>query len=237
MIPILFTATNLILGSYLIIYTLKSDIEINQLFILMGVCLLSDLLDGKMARVFKKSGELGKQLDSLADLVSFGLFPTILLYEYLQSHAPIGGVCVAILPVFYLIAAWYRLAKFNTLEPSVNFIGLPTPAAAICVTSIYALAVQTNTNLWIIISSSAIILAVAMVSKKMHVLGLKGLSVSVQFYPFILINVLFDSMCLYILGLGGLVFVVVIYIISGYVLVLAKDKSNQGENAGYFHDL
>ncbi len=93
------------------------------------LCLVFDFVDGFVARLLKASSSLGKELDSLADVVSFGVFPSFYLYHYLESeNAEFWSYFALLVPLF----AAYRLAKFNLdTEQTQSFKGLPTPAAAI----------------------------------------------------------------------------------------------------------
>jgi CDP-diacylglycerol--serine O-phosphatidyltransferase len=94
-----------------------------------------DVLDGRIARLTKTTSEFGVQLDSLSDLVSFGLAPAMLMYKFVLEHHPLteGKVGVAIAVLFVLCSA-LRLAKFNVQAANgvvhKTFMGLPTPASA-----------------------------------------------------------------------------------------------------------
>jgi len=114
----------------------------NLIFALIGISLFFDVFDGLIARALNVSGELGKQLDSLADAVSFGVLPSLLmLYLFKESHKWGTFHNLEVLPSSFsliclvlALAAVYRLAKFNLLEDtSSNFKGLPTPAMTIFV--------------------------------------------------------------------------------------------------------
>lgn len=102
----------------------------------VGLALLADLLDGALARWLKVTSDLGKQLDSLADLVSFGLLPGLVFYKMLEqsgslSYLPYAGFLVT---VFSAV----RLARFNEDERQVySFYGLPTPANAIWILGLF----------------------------------------------------------------------------------------------------
>jgi CDP-diacylglycerol--serine O-phosphatidyltransferase len=102
-----------------------------------------DFLDGNAARLLKAHSELGKQLDSLADVVSFGVAPGIMIFQMISAQCT--GSCNAlermhITPYFAMmipVCSALRLAKFNIdLRQEVNFIGIPTPANAIFFASI-----------------------------------------------------------------------------------------------------
>lgn len=156
-IPNLFTLLNLVFGCIAIVCILQTGeaivytdatgfttvnmpekIAMGSLFIFAAA--LVDFLDGFVARLFKATSEMGKQLDSLADVVSFGVAPGLILYQLLRiSFArEIDGLdvsMIALAPAFLLpCAAAWRLAKFN-LDSSqqYSFKGLPTPAAGITV--------------------------------------------------------------------------------------------------------
>jgi CDP-diacylglycerol--serine O-phosphatidyltransferase len=109
----------------------------------IGLAAVVDFLDGFVARLFKASSEMGKQLDSLADLVSFGVAPGMIIYQFLRlSFAQQeGGLDVSLLwllPAFVLpCAAAWRLARFNLdTEQSFSFKGMPVPAVGILVASL-----------------------------------------------------------------------------------------------------
>ena len=158
-IPNIFTLLNLIFGCLAIVVTLQNGIIINEtaegvqlidipekiwlasLFI--GLAAVIDFLDGFVARLFKATSEMGKQLDSLADVVSFGVAPGMIIYQFLRmSYAQdSAGVEVSILwllPAFILpAAAAWRLARFNLdTSQSYSFKGMPVPAVGIFVASL-----------------------------------------------------------------------------------------------------
>ncbi len=124
-IPNMLTMGNLMLGMLAIIYTLdgRTQTAISLIFIAM----LLDGLDGKLAVRLKAGSELGKQLDSLADLVSFGVAPAVLLYSISLQHFAVAGLFVALL---FPVAGAYRLARFNMGPKKDNiFLGLPITIA------------------------------------------------------------------------------------------------------------
>jgi len=157
-IPNIFTLLNLVFGCLAIVATLQNGISIQyspegaqfidipekiwlaSLFI--GLAAVVDFLDGFVARLFNASSEMGKQLDSLADVVSFGVAPAMIMYQFLRrSYAnDESGIDTSILyiwPAFIIAAAAaYRLAKFN-LDSSqqFGFKGVPTPAVGLLIAS------------------------------------------------------------------------------------------------------
>lgn len=107
----------------------------------MGLSLLFDFSDGFAARVLKSDSRLGLQLDSLADVVSFGVVPSFILYKLIRIFVPPGGFLLLEYTPYlsFLIAmgAAYRLARFNLdSTQSGDFKGLPTPSAAVFVMGI-----------------------------------------------------------------------------------------------------
>lgn len=127
MIPNTITLMNLFSGCIGVVYAFTSDLR--MVSIMIFISLLLDYLDGMAARMLDVKSDIGKELDSLADLVSFGLLPALIAFRLLK-----GGDYPNLAYVAFLITllSAYRLAKFNLdTRQSVNFIGLPTPANAI----------------------------------------------------------------------------------------------------------
>ena len=124
-IPNTITSMNLLCGVLGVIASLDGRLETG--FVLMICAAVFDFCDGLAARLLKAYSEIGKELDSLADDVSFGVLPAVMLYK-------ISGTDIAVLRYLPLLLAAFsalRLAKFNLDERQHDsFIGLPTPAAA-----------------------------------------------------------------------------------------------------------
>lgn len=158
-IPNLFTLINLVFGCIAIVFTLQNGISIAgegdgatwidipekiwlaSLFI--GLAAVVDYLDGFVARLFNATSEMGKQLDSLADVVSFGVAPGMILYQFLRlSFAKetnsLDTSVIWLVPAFLVpCAGAWRLARFNLdTSQSYHFKGLPIPAAGIFVASL-----------------------------------------------------------------------------------------------------
>lgn len=138
-VPNFITTSNLICGSLSIIAAFNNLLHVSA--ILIFIAALLDFFDGMSARLLKAYSEIGKQLDSLADVVSFGLSPSIIVYQLLKERIEpdltiFDQISIdTLLPLTaFLIVAFsaLRLAKFNIDERQTNsFIGLPTPASAI----------------------------------------------------------------------------------------------------------
>lgn len=142
-IPNTFTLANLLSGCLAVLLAVNDRMEYAALFVAMGI--FFDFFDGFFARKFKVSSELGLQLDSLADMVTSGLVPGIVMYQLLNqaNGQPWGEDTSYYMPslgwfgLAITLASAYRLAKFNIDERQTSsFIGLPTPANAILILSI-----------------------------------------------------------------------------------------------------
>jgi CDP-diacylglycerol---serine O-phosphatidyltransferase len=171
-IPNLFTLLNLFFGCIAIICILQNGITIvytaegaqyadiperiwlAPLFIALAA--LVDFLDGFLARILKQSSPLGKELDSLADVVSFGVAPGMIIYQFLRMSfmREEGGADISLgwlLPAFILpCAAAYRLAVFNLdTTQSKSFKGIPVPAVGMMVAS-FPLIYWTRNSDWVL---------------------------------------------------------------------------------------
>ncbi|MDP4169343.1 MAG: CDP-diacylglycerol--serine O-phosphatidyltransferase [Bacillota bacterium] len=123
-VPNWFTIGNLLSGIFAITSTMNAYIKIAAIFILLSAVM--DFLDGRIARKLKVNSELGVELDSLADVVSFGVAP-ILLFHTLAVPSLISTLAFIVYPAMGAI----RLARFS-LKPTVGyFIGIPIPAAGL----------------------------------------------------------------------------------------------------------
>ncbi|WP_010237532.1 CDP-diacylglycerol--serine O-phosphatidyltransferase [Clostridium arbusti] len=134
-VPNFFTLSNLACGVLSLLMTFEASSQNLSaykwacLFIIFAA--LIDRYDGRVARYLNVSSELGKELDSLADLVSFGVAPSILIFNMYQfsKFGAVGYILVLLLP----IAGAYRLARYNTTSFDGNFMGIPITAAGIIV--------------------------------------------------------------------------------------------------------
>jgi CDP-diacylglycerol--serine O-phosphatidyltransferase len=136
-LPNLLTLLNLTSGCLAIVSVFQANP--NQAMIFFGAALIFDLLDGLAARGLGQSSEFGVQLDSLADMVSFGVLPGVIFYALIQkTSADVGGFFPVSFGFIYTAAAALRLAKFNLDDrQSFDFLGLNTPAAAIAIVGLY----------------------------------------------------------------------------------------------------
>ena len=131
-IPNLLTISNLICGCIALYLTFQGELVFTAYFI--GLAAIFDFMDGAAARLLNVSNPIGKELDSLADMVSFGLVPGSVVFHLLEE-SPLSqySFMALVIPIF----SAYRLAKFNVDEnQNENFIGLPTPANCLVFVSI-----------------------------------------------------------------------------------------------------
>ena len=135
-IPNTITSMNLLCGALGVIFTLQGALDVA--FYLMLAAAVCDFFDGLSARLLKAYSPIGKELDSLADCISFGLLPAIMFHRRMVEGGMTG--IITYIPLVISVFAALRLAKFNVDErQSENFIGLATPACALwCGSLIFA---------------------------------------------------------------------------------------------------
>ena len=157
-IPNIFTLLNLVFGCLAIVSILQTGLilsstdsgdsfivlpeKIYMASVFIACAAVIDFLDGFVARLLKASSEMGKQLDSLADVVSFGVAPGLIVYQFLrlcfaQQEDGLDTNIIWLLPAFIIpCAGAYRLARFNIdTEHSYGFKGVPIPAAGLLLAS------------------------------------------------------------------------------------------------------
>ncbi|MBI3500688.1 MAG: CDP-diacylglycerol--serine O-phosphatidyltransferase [Bacteroidetes bacterium] len=141
-IPNFFTLCNLFSGCIAIVFAFEGNLVWSAYMV--GFSCVFDFLDGLVARALKVNSEIGKQLDSLADMVSFGVVPGIIIFQLLKMNASpsfihfwFDDIIPATIAFIITIFSSIRLAKFNLdTRQSDSFIGLPTPANTIFIASL-----------------------------------------------------------------------------------------------------
>lgn len=134
LLPSAFTVANVFCGFYAIVSSIRGELAFAGL--LIGVAILLDTLDGRVARFANASSEFGKEFDSLADQVSFGVAPMVLAYQWGLHLWPRMGWLAGFL---FVICGAMRLARFNIQSSASDkrfFVGLPIPAAAAAVAAL-----------------------------------------------------------------------------------------------------
>lgn len=168
------------------------DLKIGSFFLIIAI--VFDTWDGMLARALNVQSDMGKELDSLADMISFGIAPAY-LYTLI---APIDHWFIYVAPLFFVIGAALRLAKFNLLPSSKHFYGLPVPFATLFLVGIF-IGVQYERNLFLnTIDSTAVyflipfILMVLMLSN-MRMFSLKNLDKGLisNFFPILCMIIFF----------------------------------------------
>lgn len=125
----LITLCNMSFGGAAIMATINELYSYSVLFIFIAAFL--DRYDGKVARKFNQESELGKQLDSMGDIISFGVAPALLMYEVVITDFGVAGMAMT---VVYIVCGALRLARFNVMDATGYFVGLPITAAGTLLT-------------------------------------------------------------------------------------------------------
>jgi len=143
LIPNMCTSSNLVFGMCSILSTYSGNLVWGSIFILLA--LVADGLDGRTARFFGVASEMGKEMDSLCDLGSFGIAPAFLAWAFVLHNHGFLGVVVAI---FFAICGMWRLARFNVNASVVHgyFMGLAIPAGGNIVAMTTLLFVELGVN-------------------------------------------------------------------------------------------
>lgn len=213
-IPNSLTLLNLLSGVIGISFVLNGNIQSGAFFIVLSA--FFDFFDGFAARLLKVSGELGKQLDSLADMVSFGVLPGFIAFQTCQQLTDLEWLPYLTLIIPILSA--YRLAKFNIdTRQSDRFIGVPTPANALFFSTLPFLGekwrfldgILQNPWSWVIL---AWIFSILLVSEiPLIALKFKSFKPADNLFRYSLIGL--GAILLLIFGIGGIPLIIVSYLI------------------------
>lgn len=144
-IPNIFTALNLGCGYFSILQSMQSNFKFAALLIVLG-CFF-DLMDGRMARMMSAQSSFGEQFDSLSDLVTFAMAPSILFYKFFLSGLGRVGLVVSFL---FCLCGALRLARFNANLGKVDsnfFQGLPSPVAASAIVGLVFFAIYYSAHI------------------------------------------------------------------------------------------
>lgn len=145
--PNALTLANLACGS-IAAYHIAHSYDATPAVYLIFLAAFFDLLDGAAARKIGVSGDMGRELDSLADVVSFGLVPSLIIYCMLERSLPGPLAPAKYLAFFNVVAAAYRLARFNVSESTgKTFNGMPSPANGIFWASLLAISFENNAQI------------------------------------------------------------------------------------------
>ncbi|MDR2682350.1 MAG: CDP-diacylglycerol--serine O-phosphatidyltransferase [Dysgonamonadaceae bacterium] len=223
-IPNLITCLNLLAGSFACVMALKYD-NYAGAFVFIAMAAVFDFLDGMAARLLKAYSPIGAELDSLADVVSFGLAPGCVVYAYLSGYTNAAGfpLLAFLLPVFSAL----RLAKFNIdTRQTTSFLGLPVPASGLfwssLIPSIHWVAVYFS--IYSVLTAVVILLiafCVLMVSElPMFSLKFKNLKWADNRWPFALIGLSIIILALFAafgMALLGISVIILVYILLSVI--------------------
>jgi CDP-diacylglycerol--serine O-phosphatidyltransferase len=213
-IPNALTSLNLLSGMMGIVFVLNGKIEWGAYFIFIAA--LFDFLDGFVARILKVHSEIGKQLDSLADLVTFGVLPSFILFEMVAENS--SAVYLPYITLVVGIFSALRLAKFNVdTRQTDRFIGVPTPANALLISTL-PFFIQKFDSIGAIISRPESLIALSIVMSLLLVaeiplIALKFKSFAVKENVFRYLTLLIGLICIVTLGLAGIPLVIISYIV------------------------
>ncbi|MDX1476198.1 MAG: CDP-alcohol phosphatidyltransferase family protein [Saprospiraceae bacterium] len=223
-LPNLLTLLNLFLGSCAILL-LFSD-QTRWVLVFAALCYVLDVLDGTLARAWKVTSPLGTQLDSLADLVSFGVLPGCVL-AYLWSAGCPDAYPLPLLSFIFTAAVGWRLAKFNLDTRDYQFFyGLPSPSGALVIFGL--LAMHYTRHPWLseigcehVLFAGLIVLLSTLMLSNLRLWSLKGLNRPRG-------AVIFGGFCtvfialLFLMGAAAFPLMVLIYILVGLINLLTN---------------
>lgn len=224
-IPNILTLGNLLCGTTATIYAIYEDFNSAAVFVLIGILL--DFFDGFVARLLKVSADLGKQLDSLADMVTSGVVPGLIMFQLINANSEISSINNEFLlngSLFGLVltlGACYRLAKFNLdTRQSDSFIGLPTPAMCLFVISLPL--IQENSNLHVVenlLESNYFLIGITLLLTFLMNAEISLFSLKFKEYSFAKNYIKYVFIIVSILMIIGLQYISIPLIILLYVLV------------------
>lgn len=226
-VPNLITTFNLLCGASGLYFAFTHRIDIA--FFLMATGALFDFADGLAARLLKVSSELGKQLDSLADVITFGLLPGAMVFS-VQYQIAINNAgsfdAFSFLQLIFVFSplvipalSAIRLAKFNIdTRQSHSFIGLPTPANALFFASLTYSATYTSTTIGNMASNPIILLLLTLLFSYLLIaelplfaLKFKSLNIKENFIRYVFL--LLSALVIIFLKIPGIALVVLLYIL------------------------
>lgn len=221
-IPNFITCMNMLSGTLAVVFAFRSADTFGPLtgyqvaFCLIGAATVFDFFDGFAARALHAVSSIGKELDSLSDLVSFGIAPTMLVFNMMEAF---DTGCWAYAAMLVTIFGGLRLARFNVdTRQTTSFIGMPIPSNAIFWIGYCAIVYgQTDMNLTltlalIVILSGLMVAPLPMFSLKFKHYRLKG---NIERYLLIAATVILVAL----LGVGGLAWVIALYVAMSVAII------------------
>lgn len=222
-IPNIITSFNLLSGIMAIYFSFFGQLQLAAALMALGA--FFDFFDGLAARALKVKSEMGKQMDSLADMVSFGLAPGFIMFQLMQNSQVLpgfmmGGVAMTPFLAFIIpVLSAFRLAKFNIDNRQTDsFIGLPTPALALFVGSLpfllegfWSIQIPWLNNYYLLLMIS-LILSILLVSElPLFSLKFRNLSWKDNSIRFIFLGL--SLIILILLQIGAFPVIIILYVI------------------------
>jgi CDP-diacylglycerol---serine O-phosphatidyltransferase len=230
-IPNLLTTLNLTAGITALSFLFYGNFGAALLLILFAA--LFDFLDGMFARILNAQSEFGKQLDSLADAVSFGLVPGFMMFLYLEIYLKINTSWpeqISYIGFILTVFAIYRLARFNSSEnKSNNFTGLAVPAMALFISSFiwYLLNFNNAFTVWIsqvpLLIAITVLFSVLMISR-IPMFSLKFINLSFKGNELRYMFLIISTILLVIFRIFALPLVVSFYVVLSITMNLLRKK-------------
>lgn len=226
-IPNIITSFNLLSGIMAIYFSFLGELQWAAGFMALGA--FFDFFDGLAARALGVMSEMGKQMDSLADMVSFGLAPGFIVFQLMQnSHAlpdlMISGVLIAPFLAFIIpVLSAYRLAKFNIdIRQTDSFIGLPTPALSLFVGALpfliagdFSMQLVWLNNYYILLILSFVLSLLLVAELPLFSLKFKNLSWKDNSIRFVFLGISIVSLA--ILQIGAFPLIIIIYVLLSLI--------------------
>jgi CDP-diacylglycerol--serine O-phosphatidyltransferase len=212
----MFTAASIFIGTFSMVSSINGDFVLASWLIVLA--LVFDALDGRVARLTNTCSRFGVEFDSLADIVSFGVAPALLMYMYIGSVY--GRIGIVVSAMFVVLGA-IRLARFNVttaqIEPSV-FIGVPIPTAAVFISLLTLIfedyAAWSHYKFLILVA--AVLMSLLMVSNIRYP-SFKKVDFKPAHYMRLLITVLVVASLIVIYPKEGFALVFIVYIFYGLI--------------------
>ncbi len=219
-LPNMFTAASIFVGIFSMVSAIKGDYEFAAWLIVLA--LIFDALDGRVARLTNTCSRFGVEFDSLADIVSFGVAPALLIYMYIGHDFGRIGIVVS---AMYVVLGAIRLARFNVttsqIEPSV-FIGVPIPTAAVFI-SVLVLLFEDYTSMHTykyLILIAAVLIALLMVSNIRYP-SFKKLDLQSLHYMRLFVTLLIVASAIVVYPKEGFALIFILYILYGPIQALS----------------
>ncbi|WP_456480740.1 CDP-diacylglycerol--serine O-phosphatidyltransferase [Nautilia sp.] len=212
LIPNFFTALSVFFGVMSIIASSQGKFEKAYIYIVFS--LIADGLDGRVARITNTTSKFGVEFDSLADIVAFGVAPSMLLFFSIGEHYGRFGALVSGL---YVVFGAIRLARFNVTTNENDpryFIGLPIPTAAVVLGSWVMLDVSYNSGFDLLILTGALFLGFLMVSNFRY-LSFKKLDLNKNIALKVLIGIIVLASFIYLYPIEAIATILTIYAFYG----------------------